>query len=291
MAHRRRWAAVVVVAAVLAGCGGGGDGGLPALPDEDVARLQPGDRPVRFRLDTEVPEEVRRSLVDTLTLAHTDLGDSGPITMHVYSDQEHFVTAYTADYGISPAEARAELAGGQTAFVSPGGHMWIYLPNYLDVPEGVRRAALFHEYVHTVQDWEAEIRFQSEAPAERSFIPRWLVEGCAEHISIQAGARRGFVDKEEERHWVVDEVRHSQTALENLESGGEASFLGGSGEAYTVGWLGCERLAAGRGLDAVLHHFWLAMAKFRDWRQAFEQAFGMAPDAFYRDFRAFRASL
>jgi hypothetical protein len=286
-----RWMMTVVAFVVLAGCGGGGDAGLPAVPDEDVVRLKPGDRPVRFRLDTEVSETIRQSIVETLAWAHTDLGDSGPITMHVYSDEEHFVRAYTAEYAISADAARLELAGGQTAFVSPGGHMWIYLPNYLDAPEGFRRAALFHEYVHTVQDWEAEVRFQSEAPAERSFIPRWLVEGCAEYISMQAGAKRGFVDAEEERAYVADEVRGSGTTLESLESGGEASFLGGSGEAYTVGWLGCERLAARSGMDKVLHGFWLAMAKVRDWRQAFSDTFGLTPAAFYDSFRVFRAGL
>lgn len=289
--NRGRQLLAALALAMLAACGGGGDAGLPVLPDEDVARLQPGDRPVRFRLDTEVSEEVKRSVVETLTWAHTDLGDSGPITLHVYSNEEHFVTAYTAEYGISPADARAELDGGQTAFVSPGGHLWIYLPNYLDVPEGVRRAALFHEYVHSVQDWEAEVRFQSEAPAERSFIPRWLVEGCAEYISIRIGARRGFVDEAAEREYVVGEVRSSGTTLGSLESGGEASFLGGSGEAYTVGWLGCEQLALRRGLDAVLHGFWRSMAKVRDWRQAFVQSFGVSPDDFYRDFGTFRATL
>ena len=276
---RRPFAVLALV--MLVACGGGGDAGLPADPDEDVVRLQPGDRPVRFRLDTEVSEAIRQSIVETLAWAHADLGDSGPITMHVYSDEEHFVTAYTAEYGISPAEARQELDGGQTAFVSPGGHMWIYLPNYLDVPEGFRRAALFHEYVHTVQDWEAEIRFQSEAPNERSFVPRWLVEGCAEYISVQAGAKRGFVDADEERAYVLSQVQGSKTTLESLESGGEASFLGGSGEAYTVGWLGCERLAARSGIDKVLHGFWLTMAKTRDWRQAFTETFGLTPAAFY----------
>lgn len=292
MAHTgRRWRMAILVFALLAGCGGGGDGGLPAVPDEDVVRLQPGDRPVRFRLDTQVSEEVKRFTVETLAWAHTDLGDSGPLTVHVYSDEEHFVTAYTSEYAISTEDARRQLAEGQTVFASPGGHIWIYLTNYLDATEGVRRHALFHEYAHTLQNWQAEIRFQSEEPNERSFIPRWLVEGCAEYVSVQAGAKRGFLDPQEERDIVVFRARQSDATLEALERGGQAGFLGGEGEAYTVGWLACERLAQRNGLDSVAHRFWLAMAKQRDWKRAFVDAFGETPAAFYDSFRTFRAAL
>lgn len=293
MAGTRRWRRLVAGVAMSAMAGCGGDGGDASLPDQDadVDRLQPGDRPVRFRLDTAVSDEVRRFTVETLGWAHVDLGDSGPLTVHVYSDENHFVAAYTAEFGIAPADARRQLAEGQTVFASPGGHIWIYLTNYEQAPEGLRRHALFHEYAHTAQDWQAEIRFQSEAPDERSFVPRWLVEGCAEYVAVQAGARRGFVDQGEERALAVARARRSDAPLEAIERGGQAGFLGGEGEAYTLGWLGCERLALRSGPDAVMHRFWLAMAERRDWRQAFADAFGQTPDAFYDDFRTFRATM
>jgi hypothetical protein len=170
---RSRWRGIVgvgVVLAVLSGCGGGGGkpaGGASAADSgDDVAHLQPGNRPVRFRLDAAVTPEEEGFIVETLGWAHTDFGDSGPLTIHVYSDEEHFVVAYTNDFGINPAEARRQLADGQTAFESPGGHIWLYLPNYEDSPVAERRLALFHEYVHTLQEWQAEVRFQSSAPAE-----------------------------------------------------------------------------------------------------------------------------
>lgn len=287
----RRWGQFLAgtVLCILTACGGGG--GESAEPTDDVVRLQPGDRPVRFRLDTEVSEDVKRFTIETLAWAHTDLGDSGPLTVHVYSDEEHFVTAYTSEFGISIEDARRQLGEGQTVFASPGGHVWIYLTNYMGAPEGIRRHALFHEYMHTLQDWQAEIRFQSEEPNERSFIPRWLVEGCAEYISVQAGAKRGFLDPIEERDIVLFRARRSEATLESLERGGQAGFLGGEGEAYTIGWLGCERLAQRNGLDSVTHRFWLAMAQQRDWKRAFADAFGESPAAFYESFRTFRATL
>ena len=278
-----------VALSALVACGGGG--GDSAEPTDDVVRLQPGNRPLRFRLDTAVADETLRFTVETLRWAHADLGDSGPLTVHVYSDEEHFITAYTADFAISIAEARDELANGQTAFASPGGHIWIYLGNYEQAPEDVRREALFHEYNHTLQEWQAEVRFQSQDVKERSFIPRWMVEGCAQYLAVKGGARRGFVDEKLEREVVLYRAADSGEPLAALETAGQAGFAGGTGAAYTVGWLGCERLATTRGEDAVAHGFWLAMAKHRDWKKAFADAFGTTPADFYRDFEAYRATL
>ena len=151
---------------------------------------------------------------------------------------------------------------------------------------------MFHEYFHTLQDWQAEVRFQSESPQERSFVPRWLVEGCAEYVAIKAGARRGFVDEMLEREYVLGEAALIDEPLAAFETRGKADFIGGvGGEAYTVGWLGCERLATTRNEDAVSHRFWLSMAKLRDWQKAFAEAFDATPAEFYRDFEAYRATL
>lgn len=292
MRRTRTWRAIAGACALtlLAGCSGGG-GGKPPDEAEDVARIQPGDRPVRFRLDTAVGDDIQRFILETLGWVHADLGDSGPLTIHVYSDEEHFVTAYTGEYGISAADARRQMAAGQTAFASPGGHIWIYLTNFQKRNEASRRVALFHEYTHTLQQWQADIRFQSVAPEERSFVPRWLVEGCAEYLAVKATGRRRLVDEERGRASILAQAKTSTASLESLETGGEASFRGGTGDAYTVGWLGCERLTLLRGEDGVAHGFWLSYAKLREWHAAFTEAFGETPATFYEDFGTFRATL
>ncbi len=298
---RMRWVlAAVVAATALAACGDGAGGsgsgtGLDRTAGGarggDVARLQPGDRPVRFRLDTSVTPELTGFVVETLQWAHEDLGDSGPLTVHVYSDEERFVRAYTDEYAISADEARTELDAGMHAFASPGGHIWLYLPNFEQAPLGFQRLTLFHEYQHTQQQWQAVVNFQSERVGERSFVPRWLVEGCAEHLAVQASSKRGFLDAAQERATVVSLAQQSAEPLREFETRGQAEFIGGKEEAYTVGSLACERLSATFGEDSVLSRFWVSMEQTRDWNAAFVAAFGVSPDAFYADFERYRATL
>lgn len=192
---------------------------------------------------------------------------------------------------VGRAGRRRGPAAARRPTETPGGHIWIYLTNYEDAPDWDRRLTLFHEYEHTAQGWQAEVEFQSAAPNERSFVPRWLVEGCAEYMAVQAVARRGVVDAPRLRGIIMAHAGGPKERLADLETGGEAEFLGGSGKAYTLGWLACERLATSRGEDSVAHQFWLSMAKLRDWKPAFAQAFGVSAEAFYRDFDAYAAPL
>jgi hypothetical protein len=287
-------AATIVLAVALPACGGGGGDQGDAVDDdiaEEVPRLQPGNRPVRFRLDTSVSPETQAFLVETLEWAHVDMGDSGPLTVHVYSDEDHFVDAYTNEFAISTTEARAELEGGQFVFASPGGHVWVYLPNFEADPPAFRRLAIFHEYFHTVQHWLAEVRFQSIRVEDRSFVPRWLVEGSAEYFSIKAGDRRGLVPEADERAFRLALAKQSEVPLMTFETAGQASFIGGGGEAYTVGWLASERLATLYGADKLNREFWVSLARLRNWDTAFTEAFGVSPAAFYADFESYRRTL
>ena len=288
----RRTAVAIALTVALAACGGGGGGDpLAGGPAPEDIRLQPGDRPVRFRLDTAVPEDTKAFLVESLQWAHADLGDSGPLTIHVYSNEDHFVEADVNDFAISRQDARAELDGGEFAFAGDGGHIWIYLPNFDVDPPDEQRLTLFHEYFHTVQAWLAELRFQSEKPEEQSFVPRWLVEGCAEYLAVHAGAARGLDDESARRELVVRLAKRGTESLVALETGGAADFIGGSNSAYTTGYLACERLSLTRGQAAVMTRFWASLATLRSWTKAFSEAFGMTPEAFYADFAAYRATL
>ncbi|MGH9226272.1 MAG: hypothetical protein ACRD2W_21345 [Acidimicrobiales bacterium] len=295
--ERRRRAVVAVAVAVsmatLAACGGrgGNDDPLAGGPPPEDIRLQPGDRPVRFRLDTAVTEADKAFIVEALGWAHVDLGDSGPLTVHVYSNEDHMVEAVWSDGGGPRQEVRQELADGEFAFATGGGHIWIYLPNFEQDPVEDRRWTIYHEYFHTVQTWLSELRFQSERTEERSFVPRWLVEGCAEYVAASAASARGIGTEAPYRGLMVTLTKESDESLASLGTEGGAGFIGGSGAAYYVGYLGCERLATTRGRDGVLHRFWISLANHRDWDKAFKEAFGLTPAAFYADFEAWRLTL
>ncbi len=287
-----------MVALAISACGGGGsDSGTADRPTttelgtEEFPRLQPGNRPVRFRLDTSVSPELQAFVLETLSWAHSDVGDSGPLTVHVYSDEDHFIAAYTNEYAISIAEARQQLADGQTVFASPGGHIWIYLVNFEEASVPLRRLALFHEYTHTLQFWLAEIRFQSTRPQERSFVPRWLVEGCAEYVSTRKLAARGVVDEARIRRVTIAFARDVTQPLTVYETAGQAAFLGGNEASYDLGYLACERLADVHGIDKVNEKFWTAFDTHRDWRKAFQESMGRSPDDFYADFESYRRTL
>jgi hypothetical protein len=255
------------------------------------ARLQPGDRPVVFRPESQVPADVQRFVIETLDWVHADAGDSGPLTIHAYSDEESYVAAQLSELRLPPEEGHRRVAAGESAYTAEGGNIWLYLPNLQKRSELNQRMALIHEYEHTLQFWQAQLRLQSSASTGPFFVPRWMVEGCADYLAVRVGGRRRLLDERRARDSVVTRAKATGEPLESSETGGKASVLGGDGEAYTLGWLGCERLAQRSGEDAVAHGFWLSLAKRWDWRASFAEVFGETPAAFYAEFAEFRATL
>lgn len=310
---RRRWASgVASVLAVATACGGSTGqvddpmalptttvmaGAATATPastaaiSTSVPRLQPGDRPLVFVKDDRVSETIQAFIVETLRWAHRDLGDSGPLTVQVFSDEASYSTAYAAAMRVTLDEARQRVAAGVKASAVSSGNIWLYLPNFLKGPDAFRRLALFHEYIHTLQFWHSRSNLASGARRGPPFVPRWIMEGCAEYLTVTATAMTRFVNQSAVRDRNIASTRDSVQSLEALETGGAAFSLGGDGQAYTVGWVGCERLANGSSEEAVASGFWLSLAKLQDWQAAFTDAFGMTPAAFYADFAAWRATL
>jgi hypothetical protein len=238
-----------------------------------------------------VPADVQRFVIETLGWIHADAGDSGPLTIHAYSDEESYVAAQLSELRLPAEEGRRRVAAGESAYTAPGGNIWLYLPNFQKRSELNQRMGLIHEYEHTLQFWQAQLRFQSSAPAAAYFVPRWMVEGCADYLAVGFGGRRRLLDEGRARDSVVTRARATDEPLDSTETGGKSSVLGGEGEAYTLGWLACERLAQRSGDDAVAHGFWLSLAKLRDWRASFAEVFGETAADFYAEFAEFRATL
>src|SRR5206468_3652659 len=120
--------------------------------------------------------------------ARADLGDTGPLIVHVYGTPDAFVSAHDVR---SQEQARKDIDGGGYAFAGQGA-IWIYAPTYAKGPTNARRLTLLHEYFHTVQ--------ASLSGPRGARAPLWLVEGSARYFEVRTGADRGYTyfDKERE---------------------------------------------------------------------------------------------
>jgi hypothetical protein len=74
-----------------------------------------------------------------------------------------------------------------------------------------------------------------------------------------------------------------------VDAGGSVS-TGGSGDAYTVGFVASDYLVEKYGRERLEDDFWVALAT-TDWRSAFLEVFGLTVDAFHSEFAACRAAL
>lgn len=165
--------------------------------------------------------------------------------------------------------------------------------------EAVART-LAHEYFHIVQ--------RELAGANAGTSPAWMVEGAAVFAeNIYTRARYGWGDDRirDEQYRLASSVSGELPGLEDGETfhdvGAPAYGLG----ALAVEWLAGHASAAANGftfapLDAgwsvppaadshIRYHQLLASAG--RWEEAFTQAFGITPAAFYRAFERYRADL
>ena len=140
---------------------------------------------------------------------------------------------------------------------------------------------VFHEYFHSVQF--------SLSNQQSTRGPLWLREGTARYFEYRLGGQHGYGDFDRLRR---NEIARSRTLepLQTWESRGQATFRGGGGEAYNMGFLAADYLVNTKGLDAVAKTVWTEQ-RTKDWRAAFASAFGVSVDQFYADFEAYRRTL
>jgi hypothetical protein len=246
--------------------------------DEGPMQIRPpaaGGPQVTLSLSPRVSTDALNLIADALTRGRDALGDSGPVSLVVQCDMENYIAGVNG-----PAEeVRRSLKEGLPAQVSRGA-IWIYGPNF-DSPLFDQRRIIYHEYFHAVQ------RFLSKSKSTQagSGIPLWLIEGSARYFenAVVEGNLDAF-RKSQVRRWAA------LPSLAELEQGGGAKSKGGSGDAYTVGSVASDYLAAKYGQSRLQHDYWAALAT-TDWRSAFANVFGESVDDFYADFEAYRLTL
>ena len=212
---------------------------------------------------------------DAASEARQVLGEAGEFAIHVYCD----VHEYAAATNTSVDETQLAIDRRRFAHVR-GSAMWIYGPGFEQKSPSDQRQIVYHEYVHLVQG------FLSRGRSSRGEVPPlWLIEGSARYF--ENAVRPGDLQSarpSQIRRW-ADLPR-----LEQLEDAGGSKATGGSGDAYTVGFVASDYLVNTYGRERLQHDFWVALAT-TDWRSAFFEVFGLSVDAFYSEFEAYRATL
>jgi len=138
---------------------------------------------------------------------------------------------------------------------------------------------LFHEYAHHFM-----LHYFPNA------YPRWYVEGWAEYVStVQVRQRRAEVGRPSAHRsqWIL---HGGAIPIENLLAPERMRRQSGTftGQFYAHAWFAALYLANNSERQAGLQHYVRALGAGADPLEAFEPAFGITPEAFERELRAFK---
>lgn len=140
------------------------------------------------------------------------------------------------------------------------------------------RLSLAHELTHTVQ-----ANLAGEAWTRARDIPVWLIEGTAEHLSRVFAAERGMEKCSPNRCYGADSFNgYLLSALDNppLQTQETREGLAGLKYPYASGMVASAILAELTGLPSLMEFFSLT-GQGHEWRDAFQEAFGMTVSEFY----------
>ena len=117
--------------------------------------------------------------------------------------------------------------------------------------------------------------------------PEWLQLGVAEYVQAAYRADAGVEAYGDARSRRLAKAARIALPLRGLAAAGSADIAPAM-PSRALAFLAAELLAARAGEDALVGYYRL-LPSSAGWREAFETAFGIAPDAFYADFEAYRA--
>lgn len=135
--------------------------------------------PVLLRYDAGVSSSDLDFFAQALVTVREDLGECGPVTVHLYSNPDDLAGAWARQYpSESPDGIRRQIENrlSQTARF---GNWWVYTPN-LNVP-GPPMRGVHHEYFHLMQ--KCHMRRDFSIPQG---LPWWVAEGSAEYFGSVA---------------------------------------------------------------------------------------------------------
>ncbi len=140
--------------------------------------------------------------------------------------------------------------------------------------------ALVHELFHVIQNelvGPAGNGCCNEQQSLERLGPTWLIEGGAEYVAFQLLNSYGWKGLAKEMEHQESEARKSGLSASDVElrgpyySNSDANYVGLAAAYELAGTMGAQ----------VMPRFWLELGQRRDWKAAFEAAFGITPASFY----------
>jgi hypothetical protein len=143
-----------------------------------------------------------------------------------------------------------------------------------------RRQAMFHEWVHIVQQLESPYGLE----------PVWLTEGSAEWAAWDAMIRKGLASRTSVEDVYVRGARLADRDRELKELEGERFYRNDpDGLDYALGYVAVDLLHPARGWRTIVTYY-QALGDGYHWRADFRTVFGISVTRFYRSFEADRAN-
>jgi hypothetical protein len=143
---------------------------------------------------------------------------------------------------------------------------------------GIALAVIAHEHYHV---WQQQLGCLSP-PWNKEYD--WLIEGAATYVGWETAITYGHLS----RSWVDELVQDMQRS--ERRPGTLASYEGGvAGDAsYSLAYQAVQQLTQKTGSMSSLNDFCSRVGQGVPWHSAFEQAFGVTPEAFYQAFETSR---
>jgi hypothetical protein len=154
-------------------------------------------------------------------------------------------------------------------------------PAWQQTPTAYRSIIMLHEWYHVL-----EFSLLDCGPPEchglRGHVPDWLIEGAAVYGSLRAADDLHIIFYSLTR---ATQIRIAATDHEPLD---HLTHITSPGTNYAVAFAAVELLVALAGRSS-LERFWREAGATGGWQGAFQRAFHVSIDAFYRRFAGYRA--
>ena len=247
---------------------------------------------LKWEIGSDVSPQDVEAVVDGALLMHEYAALSGmpsfpdEIALYLFHDENSLAARYAEVTGRGLERSREHWRDG----TGEAGESWIFVSTS---GSWVRKNPRFnlmkmtaHEVFHAFQYGLSELSVGGGVGQVPKAGPRWLSEGTAEYFAYKAMDEGGVADYKSERNsidpWGF--VRHAEYVdkpLNEMETW--TGFSGARGDSTYLAIMATELLVFYSGENSILKYY-ASLRRGTTWQQAFEEAFGMTPNRFYRLF-------